>query len=149
MPSAIRPVPHSENVPIPHTPTHLTLEEESELKTATEVPKEEQDDATFETSISSCEPHLTQGELNDLFRDLKLSKKQAELLGSRLTGCNLLQKGTKVCYFHNSQEEFQDFYSEENDLVYGNNICGVMDVLELEYKTTDSRWKIRRSAKPN
>ena len=115
MPSAIRPVPHSENVPIPHTPTHLTLEEESELKTATEVPKEEKDGATFETSTSSCEPHLlTKGELNGLVPDLKLSKKQAERLGSRVRGWNLLQKGTKVCYFRNRQEEFQDFYSEEN-----------------------------------
>ena len=75
LPSAMRPVPHSENLPIPHPPTHLTLQEESELKAATEVPKEEQDDATFETSTSSCEPHLlTQGELNDLVWDLKLSK---------------------------------------------------------------------------
>jgi len=64
-----------------------------EHETATIVPNEEQDDATFETSTSSCEPHLlTQGELNDLVRDLKLSKKQAELLGSRLRGWNLLQK---------------------------------------------------------
>ena len=64
----MRPVPHSENLPIPHLPTHLTLEDESEHEAATEVPKEEQDDATFETSTSSCEPHLlTQGELNDLF----------------------------------------------------------------------------------
>ena len=68
---------------------------------------------------------------------------------SRLTGWNLFQKGTKVCYFRNRQEEFQDFYSEENDLVYCNNICGVLDVLDLEHKTTDSRWEIRRSAKPN
>ena len=93
MPSATRPVPQSENLPIPHPPTCLTLEEESELKAATEVPKEEQDDATFETSTCSCEPHLlTQGELNDLVRGFKLSKKQAELLGSRLRGWNLLQK---------------------------------------------------------
>ena len=141
LPSAMRPVPHSENLPIPHPPTHLTLEEESELKAATEVPKEEQDDATFDTSTSSCEPHLlTQGELNNLVRDLKLSKKQAELLGSRLRGWNLLQKGTKVCYFRNRQEEFQDFYSEENDLVYCNNICGVMDVLDHEHKTTE--WRL-------
>ena len=52
--------------------------------------------------------------LNDLVWDLKLSKNQAELLGSRPRGWNLLQKGTKVCYFRNRQEEFQDFYSEEN-----------------------------------
>ena len=50
LPSAMRPVPHSENLHIPHPPTHLTLEGESELKAAAGVPKEEQDDATFETS---------------------------------------------------------------------------------------------------
>jgi len=90
-------------LPIPHPHTHLTLEDESEHEAAIEVPSEEQDDATFETSTSSCESHLlTQGELNDLVRDLKLSKKQAERLGSTLS------------FFCNRQEEFQDFYSEEN-----------------------------------
>ncbi len=134
----MRPVPHSEDLPVPHPPTHLTVEDQSEHEAATEVPNEQQDDATFETSTSSCEPHLlTQGELNDLVRDLKLSKKQAELLGSRLRGWNLLQKDTKVCFFHNRQEEFQDFYSEENDLVYCNNICAVMDVLDHEHKTIE------------
>ena len=72
----MRPVPHSEDLPIPHRPTHLTLEDESGHEAATEVPNEEQNDATFETSTSSCEPHLlTQGELNDLVLDLELSKK--------------------------------------------------------------------------
>ena len=142
----MRLVPHSEDLTIPHPLTHLTLEGESEHETATEVPNEEQDDATFETSTSSCEPHLlTQGELNDLVQDLKLSKKQAELLGSRLRGWNLLQKDTKVCFFHNRQEEFQDFYSEENDLVYCNNICAVMDVLDHEHKTTEWRLLIDSS----
>jgi hypothetical protein len=61
---------------------------------------------------------FAQGKLNDLVRDLKLSKKQNELLISRLTGWNLHQKGTKVCFFRNRQEEFQGIYSEENDLVY-------------------------------
>jgi len=74
-----------------------------------------------------------------------LSKKQAELLGSRLRGWNLLQKDTKVCSFHNCQEEFQDFYSEENDLVYCNNICAVMDVLDHEHKTTECRLLIDSS----
>ena len=42
-------------------------------------------DPTFAGVCSSIEPHLlTQGDLNDVVRDLKLSKKQAELLGSRL-----------------------------------------------------------------
>ena len=74
LPSAMRPVPHNEDLPIPHPPTHLTLEVESEHVATT---NEEQDDATSETSTSSCEPHLlTQGELNDLVQNLKLSKKK-------------------------------------------------------------------------
>ena len=43
-------------------------------------------------------------------------------------------------FFRNRQEEFQDFYTEENDLVYCNNICGVMDVLDHEHKTTE--WRL-------
>ena len=118
LPSSMRPVPHSEDLPRSHHSTHLTLEDELEHEAATEVPYEERDDPTFETSTSSCEPHLlTQGELNDIVRDLKLFKTQAELLGSRLKGRNLLQRDTKVCFFRNRQEEFQDFYSEENDLL--------------------------------
>ena len=60
-----------------------------------------------------------------------------KLLGSRLRGWNLLRKDNKVCFFRNRQEEFQDFYSEENDLVYCNNIYIVMDVLDHEHKTTE------------
>jgi hypothetical protein len=57
-------------------------------------------DLTFEASCSSSEPHLlTQGNLNDLVRYLKLSKKETEILASRLKGWNLLQQGTKVCFF--------------------------------------------------
>ena len=58
LPSAMRSVPHREDLPITHLPTHLTLEDESEHKAATEVPNEEQNDATYETSTSSCEHHL-------------------------------------------------------------------------------------------
>jgi hypothetical protein len=39
----------------------------------------------FEASCSSSEPHLlTQGDINDLVSDLYLSKKEAEILASRL-----------------------------------------------------------------
>ena len=45
-----------------------------------------------------------------------------------------------MCFFRNRQEEFQDLYSEENDLVYCNNICALMDVLDHEHKTTE--WRL-------
>lgn len=139
LPSAMRPVPHGEDMPIPQPPAHVTLDDESECEIATGVRNDEQDDPTFKAE--SREPHLIhQGELNDLVRDLKLSKKQAELLGSRLKGWNLLHTDTKVCFFRNRQEEFQDFYSEENSLVYCNNICSVMNALHHEHNSTD--WRL-------
>jgi len=49
-------------------------------------------DPTFAGACSSSELHLlTRGDLNDIVRDLKLSKKSGELLGSRLKGWNLLR----------------------------------------------------------
>jgi hypothetical protein len=57
-------------------------------------------DPTFEASCFSLEHHLwTWGDLNDLLRDLNLSEKQAELLGSRLKGWNLLQKMLRYVSF--------------------------------------------------
>jgi len=80
-------------------------------------------DPTFTGANSSNEPHLlTQGDLNDIVRDMNLSKKQAELLSSRLKGWNLLHEDTKVCYYRGRHEEFKDFYSQEDGVVFCNDV---------------------------
>ena len=64
-------------------------------------------DPTFVGAYSSNEPHmLTQGVLHNIIRDLNLTKKQAELLGSRLKSWNLLRQDTKVCFYRGHHEEF-------------------------------------------
>jgi len=64
-------------------------------------------DPTFAGASSTNESHmLTQGDLNDIVCDLNLWKKQAELLGSRLKGWNLLRRDSKVCFYHGRLEEF-------------------------------------------
>ena len=50
---------------------------------------------------------LTQGVLHNIIRDLNLTKKQAELLGSRLKSWNLLRQDTKVCFYRGHHEEFE------------------------------------------
>jgi hypothetical protein len=58
-------------------------------------------DPTFEGACCSNKPHLlTQGGLNPIVRDLNLSKKQAENLGSRFKRWNLLRQETEVCFYH-------------------------------------------------
>jgi hypothetical protein len=86
LPSAIRPVPHSAELPVPKPPTNMTW---SEIESVDEDIGQANNSMycvpTFAGTCYSNEPHLlTQGGLNGIFRDLNLSKLQAELLGSRL-----------------------------------------------------------------
>jgi len=91
-------------------------------------------DPTFAGACSSNEPHLLiQGDLNDIVRDLNLSKKQAEILGSRLKDWNLLRQDTKVCFHHGHHKEFKDFFSLEDGVMFCSNVCSVMEVLGHEY----------------
>ena len=90
-------------------------------------------DPTFAGATSSNEPHLlTQGDLNDIVRDLNLSKKQAEILGSRLKGWNLLRQDTKVC-FNCGNHAFKNFFSQEDGVMLCNDVCSIMEVLSHEY----------------
>jgi hypothetical protein len=81
LPFAMRPVPHSEKLPVPKPSENLTFcDEDHGQKEGDNI----HCDLTIEASGSSSEPHLlTQGDLKDLVRDLNLSKTKAELLGSR------------------------------------------------------------------
>ena len=98
LPSAMRPVPHSVELPVPRPLTHMTLSD-GESSDVGQANKNKDCDPTFAGACSSNDPHLlTQGVLNDIVRDLNVSKKQAELLGSRLKGWNLLHQDNKVCF---------------------------------------------------
>ncbi|UYV76697.1 hypothetical protein LAZ67_14001794 [Cordylochernes scorpioides] len=135
LPSAMRPVPHSDILPVPQPPENVIFSDDDSDR------REQQwDDTNFEAGALS-EPHLlTQGDLNDLVRDLDVSKKQSELLGSRLKGWNLLHKGAKVCFFRKCQDEFQDFFSQENDLVYCNDVVSLMEALGHDHDTEE--WRL-------
>ena len=125
----MRPVPHSVALPVPKPPTNMMLSDcESSDEDVGQANNIMECDPTFVGASSSNEPHLlTQGDLNDIVRDLNLSKKQAELLGSRLKGWNLLHQDTKVC-FYGHHEEFKDLFSQEDGAVFCNDVCSIMEV---------------------
>ena len=95
---------------MPKPPTNMTLSDsESNNADVGQANSNMDCDPTFTAVSSSNEPHLlTQADLNDIVRDLKLSKKQAELLGSRVKGWNLLREDIKVCFYRGRHEEFKD-----------------------------------------
>ena len=120
LPSVTRPVPHSAGLPVPKPPTNMTLSD-SELSDEyiSQANNNMDCDPTFAGACSSNEPHLlTQGDLNDIVRDMNLSKKHVELLGSRLKGWNLLRQDTEVCFYRGCHEEFKDFFSLEDGVVF-------------------------------
>jgi hypothetical protein len=80
LPSAIRPVPHGPDIPVPSHPKQLhTLEPESSA-----TPNELSGDSEYDTDTLGIPEPFTQTELNDLVRDLNPPKGAAELVGSRL-----------------------------------------------------------------
>jgi hypothetical protein len=135
----MRPVPHNEALLIPKQPANMIMDDEDSTTDEDDLEQLGENfdcDPTFEASCSFSEPHLlTQGDRNELVRDLSLSKKEAEILACRLKGWNLLQQGTKVYFFHDRQDEFKCFFSQENDLVYCNDTCSVMEALVHEHNT--------------
>ena len=114
IPSAIRPVPHSDRFPPPVFNGFVSSDEasESEREEFMECEYKETDtkseDSSFETKLAYHQ--FNQSELNDLVRDLDLSKQAAELLASRLNEKHLLDSSDKVSFFRKRDELFLSFF---------------------------------------
>lgn len=132
LPSAIRPVGHSVDLPVPEPPDDLnSIEVFSDVQSESN----EQDDEEFHCTTENVEPKVfTQIELNDLVRDLGLTKEKAELLGSRLKEKNLLAIGTSIHVYRKREQQFSKYFKQEGDLVYCSDISGLMNEFGIKYK---------------
>ena len=103
VPSAIKPVPHGPGIPVPEPRGEI-----GEMERSSSTEREESDQDTWNAEQSTLEPMpLTQFQLNDLTRDLNLTKESAQLLGSRLRECNLLAPSSTYFWYRNRDEEFR------------------------------------------
>eukprot|EP00731_Ephydatia_muelleri_P006654 Em0003g902a len=119
LPSAIRPVPHDDSLPIPEPPEKWSLDEIAEGAAMHHLSTDSDIDPDFVPHMSG-EPHLiTQSELNDLVRDLGLSKAKAELLGSRLQGWCLLSKDTKISVLRSHKDDLAKLFTQADNLIFG------------------------------
>ena len=140
-PSAVRPVAHNEELPVPNPPDNLTFSSDNS-DSDDDHGQQEGDNAdcypTYEASCSSFKlPVLTQGDLNNLVHDLNLSIKQAEVSGFCRKGWNLLHQDTEICFFHNRQNEFKEFFSQENGLVFCYDVCFVVEAVGHQHNPTE------------
>jgi hypothetical protein len=66
-----------------------------------------------------------------------LSEKQAKLSGSKLKWWNLLHQDTETRLFCNHQTELKEFFSQENQLVFCNDICPVTEAYVHQHNPPD------------
>lgn len=110
IPSTIRPVTHCEGLPIPELPDFPPPpdcdEEEENTPEETQQPFTSRDPEVF-LNVTSAEPQkITQEELSEPVRNLKLSKIKGELLSSRLQQWNILGDTVKVTAFRSRKKIF-------------------------------------------
>ena len=103
--SAIRLIPHCKEIPVPVFKGLPELELPGFEEDQASVLSTDSNEATVSDvgfSPSSLPQLFSQGELNDLTRDLNLSKESSKFLASRLKEKNLLQSGTLIAPILNS-----------------------------------------------
>ena len=108
------PVPHSEEVPISilnHHQNGSDISHEAEFYSS---------DSDFEDNSSMVPQRFDQLELNDLIRDLDLSKESSEVLSSRLNK-NFLHLGTQITYIIITEKYLYCHTSNDRSLVWCND----------------------------
>ncbi len=147
VPSVTKPLPHSSNLPVPEPNVTIDTEPTSDSQSSAAA---ERDSYMPEEEEEVHQPKpLNQAQLNDLTRDLNLSKESAQLLGSRLRENDLLAPGTTFSWYRNREREFRPFFTvdEAKSLVYCNNIAGLIESLGVKYDATEWRLFIDSSTR--
>ena len=145
--SARQLVPHCTEVPVP---VFTFLPDFTAVETLLE---------TMEDSNSSCSNYgftsmaaeasslrtnpkpFSQGQLNDLVRNLNLSKELSELLASHLVEHGVLDSGTKITFYRYRDDLLLRFFTMEDDFVFCNNISGLLAEMGLSKYNSDE-WRL-------
>ena len=106
IPSAIRPIPHGPNLPVPEPDGNIKYSSDSENSDMTVAPRAD----AYKTEEDDQPVSLTHAELNNLTQDLNLSKEPVQLLGSHLLEKHLLAPGTTFSWYQDHEKELRQFF---------------------------------------
>lgn len=81
-----------------------------------------------------------QPELNDLIRDLELTKEKSELLASRLRERNFLENDVKATAYRNRHKPYANFYTTKDNMCFCYDISGLFEKLGQKYDA--SEWRL-------
>ena len=133
IPSSIAPVPHCKNLIIPKPPV---LKSSSSVS----ISSEEDADADFDKAGTSKELHFpNQQEMDDLIRDMELTKENTELFTSRLKEWHLLDSTCKVSKYRKGHLRFTHFFTvlQPHSLCNCSDIFGLFNKIGIDYNPSD------------
>ena len=132
VPSATKPLLYGPGIPILNLPLDFSEFESSSSTDNDESANDFWDQPTCDEP-NYKQSNLTQAQLNDLTRNLYLSKESAQLLGSRRRENNLLALQTTFYWYWNRDDEFRKYFTEDDQhwLVYCNNVIGLAKALGM------------------
>ena len=115
------------------------MEDENDICESDENHGHDSDTDFVDTSTKEHE-NFNQAELNDLVRDLGLSKELSELLASRLKEKNMLQKETNVTFYWNREKDLLAFFKTDKDFVYCCDVAGLLKAMGVpQYDPNECR----------
>jgi len=141
--SAIRPVPHSKDLPVPSCVLPVTYDDSDCDSDGNAVYDDDDEYIGSDTGAKL----MNQEELDDLVRDLRLSKQSAEVLASRLKERNFLVEGTKVSAYRCREQNFLHYFDKSETLVYCCDISGLIQQLGVTYAPEEWRLFIDSSVR--
>ncbi|KAL6470805.1 hypothetical protein MHYP_G00219240 [Metynnis hypsauchen] len=133
-------------IKLPTPPDRATPPSEESSRSDTQEDVEDHD-------FSSCadeerKPYYpNQKDLNDLIRDLGLTKSNAELLTSRLKQWNLLDESVQVTGQRKRHQVFSTFFSHQDGLCFCNNVAGLFEAIGITCNPNEWRLFIDSSCK--
>ena len=138
IPSSIASVPHSSELPITKPPANKSQED---LDLLEELGNDSDNEYTASDSDTKNEPHFpNQEELNDLIRDMGLTKSNAELLTSRLKQWNLLDTACRSSLSRKRHERFSKYFSVAGSLCFCHDVDGLFQ--EIGILHDPNKWRL-------
>ena len=102
--------------------------------------------SNYTDSDTNKDPILfSQKHLNDLIRDLCLSKEKAELLATRLKERNMVERDVKVSYYRKRNRDLSSAFKVEGPLCYCNDIEELFQTLGAVHIANELRLFIDSS----
>ena len=139
IPSSIAPLPYSDQLPvlIPTRCQHPVSADES----TTDEDDITIDDYILNSNLEEKKPYYpNQKDLNNLIRDLGLTKSNAELLTSRLKQWNLLDDSVQITAQRKRHQSFSSFFTMQNAICFCNNVIGLF--YSIKTPCIPSEWRL-------